>query len=107
MTLLTDGGGKVRAAYRPIRGLRKVMSFFKGVQAKGAFHGTVAAASLNGDTGLLLRQEGRVVMALCFGWDASGSGVEYMYRIRNPDKLAWLNGESAQRMATKYMGSTP
>ena len=57
--LVTDGGGVIRAALRPIRGVDKVLRFLGGVMPQD---GTLTAdtVTVNGLPGLLLRIDGRV-----------------------------------------------
>ena len=87
VTLVSDSGGKARAALKPIYGLDRVMAFFEGLATKGRLGGFVRAR-LNGEPGLVRRQEGRVTFALCAEWDPDGSRIRTLYAIVNPDKLA-------------------
>jgi RNA polymerase sigma-70 factor (ECF subfamily) len=93
VVLLTDGGGKVNAALRPIEGPEKVVRFLGGVAAKGAGDDWIAGPTyLNGAPAVLVRFEGEVVVAIQLRIDAGR--VSELYLVRNPDKLARLEGEA-------------
>ena len=84
VVLLTDGGGKVQAALRPILGADKVARFLQGVLPDGATL-SVEWAVANGSPAVLLSIDGRL--------DAIASvlviesRVAEVYVVRNPDKL--------------------
>ena len=80
VVLLTDGGGVVRAALVPITGAGKV------VRILGGMAGTrLEPVRINGDPGLVLRQDGKVdtVLALRVG----RGRITGLYAVRNPEKL--------------------
>ena len=85
----TDGGGRVPAATKPVRGRDNVIRFVLGVNAK-APHGrmSVRMAKLNGMPGFLLFVDGNLVQATAF--ELGTDGVTAIYSVRNPDKLALL-----------------
>jgi hypothetical protein len=90
VTLLTDGGGKARAALRPITGDRKVARWLVGVVGR-PFMGvpvsemSVAAAEINGSPGTLITAGGRAIAALTLA--VSGGRVTAIQLLANPDKL--------------------
>jgi RNA polymerase sigma-70 factor (ECF subfamily) len=90
VTLLTDGGGKARAALRPITGNRKVARWLVGVVGR-PFMGvpvsdmSVAAAEINGSPGTLITARGRAIAALTLV--VSGGRVTAIQLLANPDKL--------------------
>ncbi|WP_231506333.1 RNA polymerase sigma-70 factor [Paenibacillus sp. UNC451MF] len=86
-TLISDGGGKVRAAVLPIFGKDRVQAFLVGIQGKGSFSGELLEVRINGDRGLLLIQEGSPRFAICFGTASRAGFLEEIYLIANPDKL--------------------
>jgi RNA polymerase sigma-70 factor (TIGR02957 family) len=93
VVLLTDGGGKVNAALRPIEGPEKVVRFLGGVVAKGADGDWVAGPThLNGAPAVLVRFEGEVAVAVQLRID--GGRVSELYIVRNPDKLLRLEGDA-------------
>nr|WP_255570652.1 sigma factor [Cohnella sp. CFH 77786] len=87
VTLVSDGGGKVRAAHRPIVGIRRVGAFFEGLAAKGAFRSGFKPVRIHGEPGLVKMVDGRVTMVLCPEWEPDGSRIRSLYLILNPDKL--------------------
>jgi RNA polymerase sigma-70 factor (TIGR02957 family) len=90
VTLLTDGGGKARAALRPITGNRKVARWLVGVVGR-PFMGvpvsdmSVAAAEINGSPGTLITAGDRAIAALTLA--VSGGRVTAIQLLANPDKL--------------------
>lgn len=91
VTLVTDGGGKVRAALNPILGIARVQAFLEGLAAKGSVWEGFVPARLNGEPGLLQKRDGRVVMAVTADWELNGSRIRHLYFILNPDKLTHFN----------------
>jgi RNA polymerase sigma-70 factor, ECF subfamily len=88
--MYTDGGGKIRAALRPILTRYRVTTFLQGIAGKGAFVGEWAIVSVNGTPGLQLQRDGAMVYILTFEWDTDGN-VQHIYMISNPDKLAHID----------------
>ncbi|XEC93363.1 sigma-70 family RNA polymerase sigma factor [Paenibacillus tarimensis] len=91
VTLVSDGGGKVRAALRPILGAERVRAFLEGLAAKGIFKKGFKAVSINGDPGLLQERDGRTALALCMEREPDGSRIRSLFLILNPDKLVRFN----------------
>jgi RNA polymerase sigma-70 factor (ECF subfamily) len=90
--LLSDGGGKVRAALNPIEGRDKVMAFLLGVQRKAPRpEGTeYRPAFINGRPGfLVVLPDGRIDQTLSF--EIQDGVVQRIYVVRNPDKLRALH----------------
>lgn len=87
--LTTDGGGKVRAAYKPIIGDDRILIFLRGVVEKGAFDGRLYPVPLNSETGILLLRQDRNVMSIHLQLDSKGF-IQHIYIILNPDKLQAL-----------------
>jgi len=90
VTLLTDGGGKARAALRPITGAAKVARFFAAIATR-PYMGvqvadmSVADAEINGTPGTLISVGGRPIAALTLV--VSGGRVTAIQLLANPDKL--------------------
>ena len=87
VVLLTDGGGKMQAALRPIHGADKVARWFSGVRPRaGSF--TFEWTTANGRPGVLFYVDG--------AFDAFATltvrdgRVDAIYLVRNPDKLGHL-----------------
>ena len=87
--LWSDGGGKVRAARRPIEGRDKVARFIVGIVSKAGEDLSIQVAEVNGQPGFVAFQSGRLgtVAAL----DVSDNGIHAVRVVANPDKLARLN----------------
>ena len=89
--LLSDGGGKVRAALNPIEGRDKVIAFLLGVQRKAPRpEGTeYRPAFINGRPGfLVVLPDGTIDQTLSF--EVQDGAVQRIYVVRNPDKLKAL-----------------
>jgi RNA polymerase sigma-70 factor, ECF subfamily len=86
--LLSDGGGKVRAAGRPILGADHVSRFMLGVWPKFVGITDRRVIDVNGAPGLLMTLNGIVQYAFSFEIDAGR--IQAIYIICNPDKLRHL-----------------
>jgi RNA polymerase sigma-70 factor (TIGR02957 family) len=93
VTLLGDGGGKVKAPMRPITGAAKVARFvaaiatrpYMGVQVADM---SMADAEINGTPGTLISAGGRPIAAVTLV--VSGGRVTAIQLVSNPDKLTAL-----------------
>jgi RNA polymerase sigma-70 factor (TIGR02957 family) len=93
VTLLTDGGGKAKAALRPITGAAKVARFVAGIAGRPYMGMEIAdmsltAAEINGTPGTLITAAGRPVAALMLV--VSGGRITAIQLLANPDKLTAL-----------------
>lgn len=88
VTVWSDGGGKVSAARRPIRGRDAVARFLLGVLGRGRFRGRGAAAEVNGAPAALAFLDDELVGVLTV--EPDGDTVGTVRILRNPDKLAFL-----------------
>jgi len=83
----SDGGGKRRAALRPIYGRDKVIRFVIGVMGKRDIPPTITPAWINGMPGLVARSpDGVETIAV----EVHGQQIAAIYAVRNPDKLHHL-----------------
>jgi RNA polymerase sigma-70 factor (ECF subfamily) len=82
----SDGGGKVTAARRVIRGAGHVARFLAGIVRKTPPGLRLAPATVNGRPGRLLLRAETVVAALSIEADAAGR-IAQIFIVRNPDKL--------------------
>ena len=94
VTLTSDGGGRARAARRPVTGAAKVARLLLGLVARrnaGLFApgGRSELAQVNGGPGLLITADGRAFAAMT--WEVSGGQVTAIHLITNPDKLAAIS----------------
>jgi RNA polymerase sigma-70 factor (ECF subfamily) len=91
VTLLTDGGGKTRAALRPITGAAKAARYLAGIAGR-PYEGmdlsdmTVEAAEINGSPGTLIMSGSRAIAALTL--TVSDGRITAIQLLANPDKLA-------------------
>ncbi|MGW0203993.1 hypothetical protein ACWDX9_62370, partial [Nonomuraea sp. NPDC003201] len=82
--VVSDGGGKLRAPVRPIYGADAVARFVTSLLA-GRPGTEVAVESVNGRTGLVLRQAGRAVAVA--GVSVAEAEITAVWIVLNPDKL--------------------
>lgn len=85
----TDGGGKVRAAIRPVVGAYRSSRFLLNVAKK--VHGLPREVTLNGQPALVFFDDVGVTAALVL--DISGGKIVAVRTVSNPDKLARLSRE--------------
>lgn len=86
-TWTADGGGRTAAAPRPIVGADRIARLVVGLREKfWAPDRTLEIATINGETGLLIRDGDRVTATLSIATD--GRRIFDVYAVVNPDKLA-------------------
>ncbi|MEK3883701.1 RNA polymerase sigma factor SigJ [Paenibacillus sp. PL2-23] len=93
--MISDGGGKVRAAIFPILGRERILAFYEGLARKGVVGRGYIPASVNGQFGFLLFEEGELKRVLTFQWDAAGERLQRVFLIMNPDKLTSVTNQPA------------
>jgi RNA polymerase sigma-70 factor (ECF subfamily) len=90
VVLISDGGGKAKAALRPITGADKVARFLLGIVAQGLEIPDMRTeiAEVNGSAAIVawVGSEPLVSVSLVAG----EGGIEQVLVVRNPDKLAGL-----------------
>lgn len=84
----TDGGGKARAALRPVVGVHRSARFLVNVAKK--LRGTPRDAVLNGQPGAVLVENGVVVASLVL--DILRGRIIGVRVVSNPDKLKLVTG---------------
>jgi RNA polymerase sigma factor (sigma-70 family) len=88
-TATADGGGKASAALRPIEGGEQVARYLAGIIGRTPSP-TVIERTVNGQPGLIVRQDGAVVTV--FAFDIAADKITRIWIIRNPNKLTrWAN----------------
>ena len=99
----SDGGGRVLAALRPVRGADKVSRLMTGLVRKSRQHGApgFTALDINGRAGLVLTLDGAILSTLSLETD--GTRITALYVMRNPDKL----GRVAAAISRPPPGSSP
>jgi RNA polymerase sigma factor (sigma-70 family) len=88
--LSADGGGKVAALGEVLEGKTLVLDFITDKLHIWWPNYRKVPATINGNLGLLLQQEGATVGVVSFSYDAEGR-MTGIYVMRNPDKLARLD----------------
>lgn len=88
VTAISDGGGKASAATRPLRGSKIVAAFMLGLFKRAPERLEYELAEINGRTGLIVRQEGTVLVT--FTADVADGKITAVWAMRNPDKLRGL-----------------
>jgi RNA polymerase sigma-70 factor (ECF subfamily) len=91
--LISDGGGKRRAALKPICGRQRIYAFFTGIVRKGSLRGVWLPTVINGQQGLVLVQERRPVKVVCFAVDRERQQAGSVFMVLNPDKLRHISSE--------------
>lgn len=91
VVLITDGGGRVGAALRPIHGRDPAARFLLGVTARAQSWGDVrfVDALVNGEPGMSVLVGDEVVLTGVAQFE--GATISELYIVRNPDKLAWMD----------------
>ncbi|MFC4908684.1 RNA polymerase sigma-70 factor [Actinomadura gamaensis] len=87
VVLLTDGGGKVRAALEPFVGAELVAGLFVRVPDLNE----VEPVQVNGHPAMLLRRDGKIDTILALRLD--GGLISGFYVVRNPEKLTGVERE--------------
>jgi RNA polymerase sigma-70 factor (ECF subfamily) len=83
---MSDGGGVVAAAPRPLVGIDRVVRIVLGLQRLHAQRGvTLEPAQVNGEPGLVLRHGGRV--GATYAIDVVDGRIAAVYVVLNPAKL--------------------
>ncbi len=91
VVLVADGGGLAPAARTPVEGAERVARFLSGASR---FEGLEAAAVLlNGSPGLRIDIAGAIDTAVSL--TVEGGRITRIYAVRNPQKLAGLDGVAA------------
>jgi RNA polymerase sigma-70 factor (ECF subfamily) len=87
VVLVSDGGGKRKAALRPIRGAEKVARFLLAVT--GEAEGEPSFATVNGEVGVVARAGGDITYVGLV--EVADGRITHILAVLNPDKLAHLS----------------
>jgi RNA polymerase sigma-70 factor (ECF subfamily) len=85
IAVYSDGGGKITAARKVVRGLNKVLRLFTIAFASIRDHVTTEIVEVNGEPGVVEYYDGHPFAVTTLVID-DGKIVE-MYRVMNPEKL--------------------
>ena len=91
IALRADGGGKVAAAKRVLRGRDEVLAFLTSVLGKAWPQWRQERQEINGGLGMVLFEGEAIRASITFGFDAGGA-VSDIYIMRNPEKFGGLSG---------------
>jgi RNA polymerase sigma-70 factor, ECF subfamily len=84
----SDGGGKAQTNLKPIYGRQAVARFWLSVIPKTPRPLTMTQAEINGDPAMLLWDEGNLAGVISL--TLSAAGIQEIYALVNPEKLAYL-----------------
>ncbi len=93
----TDGGGKVRAALRPVSGPHRAARFLLAVARRLPPGVASREVDLNGQPGLVFEVAGQVTVALTL--DVVGASIVAVRVVTNPDKLVALQSAIPTRLS--------
>jgi RNA polymerase sigma factor (sigma-70 family) len=88
ITLVSDGGGKVAAATRPVVGKKPVMAFVLGIYQRFYYSARLEEGMVNHCPAIFYYVDDELVT--CQVFIIENDIIEYMYFIRNPFKLKAL-----------------
>ena len=91
ITLFSDGGGKARAATRPVFGSDRVARFIFGILKKAPAGFGMRRTEINGEPGFVASLDGRPIAAMTL--HVVDDRIEGVYIVNNPDKLTAVAGE--------------
>ncbi len=91
----SDGGGKVQTNLKPIHGKLAVARFWLSVTHKNQRPLTETLAEINGSPAVLLWDEGRLAGVISL--TLSAVGIQEIYALLNPEKLAYLQKQLSGR----------
>lgn len=94
ITLLSDGGGKVKAARLPIHGPERAAKFMTGIYQKFYRQMSYRITSINRQPAICWFEGDQVVNCLVFNF--RDGLISEAYYIRNPEKLKHLRGMIAE-----------
>jgi RNA polymerase sigma-70 factor, ECF subfamily len=90
-----DGGGKVQTVPKPIYGQQAVARFWLSVARKSPRPLTYTPEEINGEPGILFWDEDRLAGVLALA--LSDAGIQEVYALLNPEKLAYLHRQLSAR----------
>ncbi len=92
---LSDGGGVVSAARRPVEGRTRVARFSTGL-ARGATAVAIAVEEVNGSVGVVVRDAERVIVVMAPEFDADTGELLRLFFVLNPAKVRAIAGPAPQ-----------
>jgi len=101
VTLWTDGGGKVRAARRPIHGPSAVARFLLGILAKAPPGHAVHLRRVNGQAGIVTVVAGTPLTVTVL--EIAAGRITGIRIVVSPEKLRGLSGQSPRDDLANYL----
>ena len=89
VTAVSDGGGRVRAALRPLYGADEVTQVIVALSKKFIDPEAFSFVRVNGQPGCMIRGTDQNDMISTIHVNADGL-IDWIYIMRNPDKMPWL-----------------
>lgn len=86
ITLYSDGGGKVKAAVRPIHSYQNVLAFLSGIAKKATGTFDLRIKNINNQPGIVIHLDGYLYSVISFF--ITEEQIHEIYMILNPDKLS-------------------
>ncbi|MQR97150.1 RNA polymerase sigma-70 factor [Fictibacillus phosphorivorans] len=86
--LISDGGGKIKAALVPILGADRISRFYMGIMAKTKEDISFKYTNVNGEPGIVLYVEQQVFGVLSL--QIKNDLIQTIYWVVNPDKLTHI-----------------
>jgi RNA polymerase sigma-70 factor (TIGR02957 family) len=93
VTAWADGGGKVVAARRPVRGRGRVARYLAGITSRFSAGVQISVAEVNGAPAVLGTRAGTLVGVLVL--EVSGDQITAVRVVSNPDKLGFASRQVA------------
>jgi RNA polymerase sigma factor (sigma-70 family) len=84
-TAIADGGGLAVTFLEPIEGGKSIARAWVELANRVADGSTILERTVNGQPGLVVRQDG--VTVTVFAFDLAGDRIKHIWAIRNPEKL--------------------
>lgn len=85
VTFCSDGGGKVVAVLKPIRGAMKVARMLLAIRWKWLLNSVSHLADINGQPGIIQYLDGHIHSVMTF--EIVDGCIQSIYSVRNPEKL--------------------
>lgn len=93
-TWTSDGGGKVSATTRVVRGADRIVRLALGFERKGRGFVRHEVGWINGEPAIVTRAGDRILFTTSV--DTDGERLTAFYRVLNPDKLRYVEGAVPQ-----------
>jgi RNA polymerase sigma-70 factor (ECF subfamily) len=88
IVIVSDGGGKVPAFMKPVRGKTSAIKLLLGIYKKYYKHVRIERSAINHEPALLYYHGDDLINCQVFSLE--NGRIRNIYFIRNPDKLRWL-----------------